>query len=102
MLDKYLALIARCIDEPKAYLWRSSWLSPGSNDRLYEIVAEIERNRGLLATRLRNIPERHRSLQAIFTQTWRALTEQEREVFRRLAVFRGGFLQPYLQQAAGR
>lgn len=57
-----------------------------------EIAAEIERNRDFLASRLRNVPERHRSLQAIFAQTWENLSPQEQDVFQRLAVFRGGFL----------
>ncbi len=57
-----------------------------------EIAAEIERNRDFLASRLRNVPERHRSLHAIFAQTWENLTPQEQDVFQRLSVFRGGFL----------
>lgn len=57
-----------------------------------EIAAEIQRSRDFLATRLRNMPERHRSLQAIFAQTWEGLSQQEKTVFQQLAVFRGGFL----------
>lgn len=57
-----------------------------------EIAVEIERNREFLATRLRNVPERHRSIQAIFAQTWQNLAIQEQAVFQQLAVFQGGFL----------
>ncbi len=55
------------------------------------IASEIERNLAFLATGLRNVPERHRSVRAAFDQSWRLLAEEERAVFRRLAVFQGGF-----------
>jgi predicted ATPase/DNA-binding SARP family transcriptional activator len=44
-----------------------------------------------LASGLRAIPERHRSMWATFEHTWRLLSDQERQVFPRLSVFRGGF-----------
>lgn len=56
-----------------------------------EIVVEIERNLDFLASPLRNIPERHRSLRAVFDHSWQLLAPEERQLFRRLAVFRGGF-----------
>lgn len=59
--------------------------------RCSEITAEIQRNLNFLTTRLRHVPERHRSMQAVFDQTWALLTENEKSLFRRLAVFRGGF-----------
>ncbi|MCL4858366.1 MAG: tetratricopeptide repeat protein [Caldilineaceae bacterium] len=55
------------------------------------IANEIERNIDFLATSLRNMPERHRSMVAIFNQTWQMLSDTERQTFKRLAVFRGGF-----------
>lgn len=55
------------------------------------ILREIEQNLDFLTTHLRNMPERHRSIHVIFAQTWSQLTPQERAVFRRLSVFRGGF-----------
>lgn len=56
-----------------------------------EIAQEIERNLEFLNTNLRNIPARHRSLKAIFEQSWSRLTEQEQKALRQLAVFRGNF-----------
>jgi len=56
-----------------------------------EIAAEIERDLDFLAAAWRSAPERHLTLRAVFETSWRLLTEQEREVFTRLAVFRGGF-----------
>lgn len=55
------------------------------------IVSEIESNLAFLSTRMRNIPEHHRSMQATFDQSWQLLTAEEQQVFCRLAVFRGGF-----------
>ena len=66
-----------------------------------EIASEIARNRDFLATRMRNVPERHRSLQAIFAQTWHDLDEQEQDVFQRLSIFRGGFLRDAAAFIAG-
>lgn len=65
------------------------------------IAAEIERNLGFLTTRLRNVPERHRSIRATFDYSWALLSEQERGVFMRLAIFRGGFLPEAAAQVAG-
>jgi predicted ATPase/DNA-binding NarL/FixJ family response regulator len=66
-----------------------------------EIAEEIGRNVDFLATRLRNVPERHRSIQAVFEQSWQLLAEQERDVFMKLSVFRGGFRREAAAQVAG-
>jgi predicted ATPase/class 3 adenylate cyclase len=66
-----------------------------------EIVAEIEANISILSATLRNLPERHRSLQAIFDQSWGQLDEAERDVFMRLSVFRGGFRRDAAERVAG-
>ncbi len=56
-----------------------------------EVANEIERNLDFLTTRLRNVPERHRSIRAVFEHSWNLLEKGERDVFKQLAVFRGGF-----------
>lgn len=65
------------------------------------IAAEIEKNIAFLETNLRNVPERHRSMRAVFNQAWQQLSPAEQDVFRRLAVFRGGFLAKAAQRVAG-
>lgn len=65
------------------------------------IAAEIGRNLAFLATSLRNVPERHRSMRATFDQSWGLLTEEQRQVFQRLAVFRGGLAHDAAEQVAG-
>jgi predicted ATPase len=56
-----------------------------------EIAREIERNLEFLATSLRDMPQRHRSMQAVFDHSWQMLSTAERSVLRNLSVFRGGF-----------
>jgi len=56
-----------------------------------EIADEIQGSLNFLKTRLRNVSERHHSIQTVFDQTWQRLTEREQDVFKRLSVFRGGF-----------
>lgn len=55
------------------------------------IAAEIQRNLDFLTTSLRNVPDRQRNMRAVFDHSWQGLSEEERSVFKRLAVFRGGF-----------
>lgn len=66
-----------------------------------EIAHEIQRGLNVLTTNLRNAPERHRSMQAVFDHSWHLLTEAERQVFPRLSVFRGGFRREAAEQVAG-
>ena len=56
-----------------------------------EIAAEIECSLDLLGGALSNIPERHRSLRAVFDSSWQILPLDEQEALKRLTIFRGGF-----------
>jgi predicted ATPase/class 3 adenylate cyclase len=56
-----------------------------------EIADEIERSIDFLATSMRDMPDRHRSLRATIDQSWRLLTDEQRSAFARLSVFRGSF-----------
>jgi predicted ATPase len=55
------------------------------------IAQEIAGNVDILTTRLRNLPERHRSIRAAFEHSWQLLTVAERKLFSHLSVFHGGF-----------
>jgi predicted ATPase/DNA-binding SARP family transcriptional activator len=55
-----------------------------------EIAAEIERSLDFLESQWQDIPERQRSLRAVFETSWKLLTEDERRVFLALSLFRGG------------
>jgi predicted ATPase len=56
-----------------------------------EIAEELDRDVNTLTTSLRDVPERHRSLRAVFDQSWALLNEAERFALMRLSVLRGGF-----------
>ena len=56
-----------------------------------EIANEIERSFDFLLSRLRDVPERHRSLRAVFETSWMRLTEREQNALSRLTIFQGGF-----------
>ncbi|MGH6914682.1 MAG: ATP-binding protein, partial [Geminicoccales bacterium] len=65
------------------------------------IADEITSGLGMLATSLRDVPERHRSMQAVFDHSWRLLSDQERNVLARLSVFRGDFDRTAAEQVTG-
>jgi predicted ATPase/transcriptional regulator with XRE-family HTH domain len=56
-----------------------------------QIATQLQATPDLLQTRLRDVPERHRSLDALFDQSWALLPVEEQAIWTRLAVFRGGF-----------
>ena len=85
-----IARICRLVQgTPLAVELAATWvkaLSPA------EIAAEIERNLDFLSTSVRNVPERHRSVRAVFEESWRLLTDDaERDALARLSVFGGSF-----------
>lgn len=57
----------------------------------HEIVAELLKNYDILSTDLRDVPERHRNLRAVFEQSWRLLPPAEQDALMRLSVFAAGF-----------
>ena len=73
---------------PLALELAASWIRTLS---CQEIVQEIERNQDFLSASLRDLPERHRSLRAVFDQSWQMLAPEEQRVLRALSVFRGRF-----------
>jgi predicted ATPase len=64
------------------------------------IAAEVQRGQEILTTQQRDIPEHHRSMQVVFDRTWDRMTADERRVFSRLSVFRGGFRRAAAQDVA--
>ena len=66
-----------------------------------EIVRGIERGLDFLSSTWRDVPERHRSLRAVFDSSWALLVEEERRALARLSVFRGGFRREAAEEVAG-
>lgn len=65
------------------------------------IVEEIRQNLDFLNSHQRDLPERHRSIRAVFEQSWKLLSPQEQAVINRLSVFKGGFRREAAEQVAG-
>ncbi|HET7038056.1 MAG TPA: BTAD domain-containing putative transcriptional regulator [Thermomicrobiaceae bacterium] len=74
------------------------WVGHFSPD---EIAAALRRNPALLAARTPDVPERQRSLRAVFDYTWRLLQPAEQRALARLSVFRGGFDRAAAQAVGG-
>ncbi len=56
-----------------------------------QIADHIQRDIAILAADVRNVPERHRSIQAVFDHSWNLLASGEQNALMRLSVFRGGW-----------
>ena len=66
-----------------------------------EIVKEIEHSLDFLNAQMRDIPERHRSMRAVFDHSWQMLSTEEKQVLCQLSAFRGGFQRRAAEQVAG-
>ena len=73
---------------PLAIELAAAWLKGSSATH---IAHEMQRSLDILSTTMRNVEERHRSMRAVFDQSWISLSENERLIFARLSVFSGGF-----------
>ena len=68
---------------------------------LAQIADGIQKNLGFLSTSMRDLPDRHRSIRAVFNQTWEMLSEDEQAAWRRLSMFHDGFLLEAAEQVTG-
>lgn len=94
-----MARICRLVQGmPLAIMLAAAWVDLLS---LREIADEISQSLDFLATEWRDVPDRQRSIRAVFEHAWRRLSEAERTVFMKLAVFRGGFTRAAAQLVAG-
>lgn len=82
---------------PLAIELAASWIELLSTA---EIAAEIKQDFDFLQSDWHDLPERQRSLRAVYDTSWRLLNAEERAAFLRLAVFRGGFNYEAARQVA--
>ncbi len=68
---------------------------------IQEVASQVERSLDFLTSDQRRLPERHRSLRAVFEHSWELLSNDERRLFSRLAVFQGGFSLAAAGEVAG-
>lgn len=73
---------------PLGIILAAAWVEILTPD---EIVAEIRQGLDFLETDMHDVPERQRSLRAVFDYSWNLLTEREQQVLQGLSIFRGGF-----------
>lgn len=83
---------------PLAIELAATWLK-GLNAT--QIASAMQHNFDFLATSARNADQRHRSMRAVFEQSWQLLAGEEARAFARLSVFAGGFDSAAAEQVAG-
>ena len=65
------------------------------------IAHELEIGLGILATSMRNMPDRHRSIYATLNQSWQRLNESQQRTLAQLSVFHGGFRREQAELVTG-
>jgi predicted ATPase/DNA-binding CsgD family transcriptional regulator len=83
---------------PLAILLAAAWVEVLS---VHEIAEEIARSIDFLTAEMRDAPRRQWSIRAVFESTWERLSEAERDVFKRLSVFRSGCTRQAAQAVTG-
>lgn len=86
---QWIAQICRALQGiPLALEIAATWLRVYN---LEKIAGEVAHNLDLLVTPLRDLPLRHRSMRAVFEQSWLLLPPDKQRLLAQLSVFRGGF-----------
>ncbi|MBK8022037.1 MAG: tetratricopeptide repeat protein [Chloroflexi bacterium] len=94
-----VAQICRLVEGmPLGLLLAAAWLDSLS---LEEIAQEIHNGLDFLSTEARNVPERQRSMRAVFDYSWHLLGEDERDILKMISVFRGGWTREAAQDVTG-
>jgi predicted ATPase len=94
----YIARICKLVQGlPLGILLAASWLSVLQPD---EIASEIAKGVDFLASDMEDLPERQRSIRAVFDYSWNLMTSDEQQTFSALAVFRGGFTREAAERIA--
>jgi predicted ATPase/DNA-binding CsgD family transcriptional regulator len=65
------------------------------------LLEEVSSSLDFLQTHMHGVPERQRSLRAVFDASWRMLEEGERQAVMKLAIFQGGFTPTAARQVTG-
>jgi predicted ATPase/class 3 adenylate cyclase len=83
---------------PLGILLSAAWLDMMP---LREIADEISDSFDFLETEMEGLPQRQRSMRAVFEYSWNLLGDDDKELFKRLSIFRGGFNRDAAKQVAG-
>ena len=66
-----------------------------------QLQTQLQESYSVLLTRMPDVPQRHRSISAVFYHSWQLLTPVEQEVLRRLSLFRNRFTLAAAASVAG-
>jgi len=95
----FIAHICRLVEGlPLAIILAATWVRLLS---CREIAQEIEQSLDFLTSAWPDVPERHRSMRAVFDHSWRLLSPVEQRLLQQLSVFRGGCRREAAEQVAG-
>nr|MCU0480709.1 hypothetical protein [Anaerolineae bacterium] len=96
---QYVARICKLVQGlPLAILLAAAWVEMLTPQ---EIADEIGKSLDFLESDMRDLPERHKSIRAVFDYSWNLLNEDERNAFANLSLFVGGFTRDAAQKAVG-
>jgi predicted ATPase/DNA-binding SARP family transcriptional activator len=97
-LASVVRICARLEGMPLGIELAAAW---ARNLSLGEIAAEIDLSFDFLSSSAQDLPERQRSLRAIFDHSWQRMPLREREALAALSVFEGGFQREAAAAVAG-
>jgi predicted ATPase len=96
---KPLAQLCRLVGGmPLALILAASWIEVMS---VAGIAREIANSLDFLDASYHGLPERHKSMRAVWRSTWQQLSPRERASFAALSIFRGGFTLPAARSVGG-
>jgi tetratricopeptide (TPR) repeat protein len=96
---KHLTHICKLVEGmPLAIELAAGWMNVLSPE---DLAREIQRSLDILTSEMRDVPERHHSMRAVFDQSWSLLEQSEREAIMRLSVFRSSFTREAGQAVTG-
>ena len=96
---RYVARICRLVaGMPLGIVLAAAWADQFS---VGEIADELAQNLDFLETDLHDVPDRHRSVRAVFESALAQISASERDLFLRMSVFRGGFTRKATKAVTG-
>lgn len=102
LADEDLASIGKILrltdGMPLGILLAAAWVDVLS---IPDIATEISKNIDFLESTDVDMPDRHRSVRAVFQYSWDLLSTSEQETFAALSIFRGGFTRDAAETVAG-
>jgi len=97
-LDPLAGIIRLTGGMPLGIILAAAWVGMLS---IGEIADEIAKNLDFLETETGDVPDRQRSVRAVFDYTWDLLSPDEQSIFAALSIFRGGFTREAAEVVTG-